>query len=267
VVTNSLYPACSDFIIIPYKVYPTPNFNLIGNDLICLNLASNYTTLSAELVDGLTLIPFTYVWKRDGAVISGANLPYIDTNIPAVYNVTATNEFGCSANHSMTVIASEEAILNPPTVVDLGDINSITVNVASGIGDYVYSIDNENGPYQTSNFFGDLFPGIYEIYVKDLKLCGIAHQSVAVVGVPHFFTPNGDGINDTWTIFGVNSKFNSDAKIYVYDRYGKLLKNIQPDGQGWDGTFNNGQVPSDDYWYVLFLEDGRTTKGHFALKR
>ena len=267
VVTNSLYPACSDFIIIPYKVYPTPNFNLIGNDLICLNLASNYTTLSAELVDGLTLIPFTYVWKRDGAIISGANLPFIDTNIPAVYDVTATNEFGCSANHSMTVIASEEAILNPPTVVDLGDINSITVNVASGIGDYVYSIDNENGPYQTSNFFGNLYPGIHEIYVKDLKLCGIAHQSVAVVGVPHFFTPNGDGINDTWTIFGVNSKFNSDAKIYVYDRYGKLLKNIQPDGQGWDGTFNNGQVPSDDYWYVLFLEDGRTTKGHFALKR
>jgi gliding motility-associated-like protein len=267
VVTNSLYPTCSDQVIIPFKVFPTPNFNLIGNNLICLNYASNYTTLSAELVDGLTLIPFTYVWKRDNAIISGANLPFIDTNIPGDYELTATNEFGCSATQNMTVTSSEIAVLDLPTVVDLGDINSITVNVASGIGDYVYSIDNENGPYQTSNFFGYIYPGIHEIYVKDMKLCGIAHQSVAVVGVPHFFTPNGDGINDTWTIFGVNSKFNSNAKIYVFDRYGKLLKNIQPDGQGWDGTFDNQPVTSDDYWYVLYLEDGRTAKGHFALKR
>ena len=66
----------------------------------------------------------------------------------------------------------------------------------------------------------------------------------------------------------MNSKFNSDAKIYVYDRYGKLLKNIQPDGQGWDGTFNNGQVPSDDYWYVLKLDATQAEiRGHFTLKR
>ena len=267
VVTNSLNPICSDTIIIPFKVFPTPNFNLIGNDLICLNLDSNYTTLSAQLVDGLTLIPFTYVWERGGSIIPGANLPFIDTNIPGVYNLTATNEFGCSASQTLTVNSSEAAVLAPPTVVDLGDINSITVNIAPGIGDYVYSIVNENGPYQTSNFFGDLYPGIYEIYVKDLKLCGIAHQSVAVVGAPHFFTPNGDGTNDFWTVFGVNAKFNSNAKIYIFNRYGQLLKSIQPDSPGWDGTFNNQDVSSDDYWYVLHLEDGRTSRGHFALKR
>jgi gliding motility-associated-like protein len=194
-------------------------------------------------------------------------LPFIDTNIPGVYNLTATNEFGCSASQTLTVNSSEAAVLAPPTVVDLGDINSITVNIAPGIGDYVYSIVNENGPYQTSNFFGDLYPGIYEIYVKDLKLCGIAHQSVAVVGAPHFFTPNGDGTNDFWTVFGVNANFNSNAKIYIFNRYGQLLKSIQPDSPGWDGTFNNQDVSSDDYWYVLHLEDGRTSRGHFALKR
>jgi gliding motility-associated-like protein len=88
-----------------------------------------------------------------------------------------------------------------------------------------------------------------------------------VLGIPKFFTPNGDGYNDYWNIDGVNQNFYAKSTIHIFDRYGKLLKQISSTGQGWDGTFNSQNVPSDDYWYVIKLDDTRIVKGHFALKR
>jgi len=61
---------------------------------------------------------------------------------------------------------------------------------------------------------------------------------------------------------------NCGQSIYIYDRYGKLIKQWVPSSsEGWDGTFNGSPLPGDDYWYTLKLEDGREAKGHFSLKR
>jgi gliding motility-associated-like protein len=43
--------------------------------------------------------------------------------------------------------------------------------------------------------------------------------------------------------------------LYIFDRYGKLLNQLNPAGPGWDGTFNNQPLPSDDYWFTIKLED------------
>lgn len=48
---------------------------------------------------------------------------------------------------------------------------------------------------------------------------------------PPYFTPNGDGYHDTWNIYGIESQLN--AKLYIFDRYGKLLKQLGPTGDGW----------------------------------
>ena len=53
----------------------------------------------------------------------------------------------------------------------------------------------------------------------------------------------------------------------IFDRFGKLLKQIEAKGEDWDGTINGNLMPATDYWYVVSLEDGRIAKGHFALKR
>ncbi|MHA3789452.1 T9SS type B sorting domain-containing protein, partial [Flavobacterium hauense] len=93
----------------------------------------------------------------------------------------------------------------------------------------------------------------------------------SIVDYPNFFTPNGDGFHDTWNIIGLQ---NTGSVIYIFDRYGKLIKQISPDSEGWDGTFNSRAVPADDYWFtVTYPEfDGTTTvtrefKSHFAIKR
>jgi large repetitive protein len=83
-----------------------------------------------------------------------------------------------------------------------------------------------------------------------------------------FFTPNNDGYHDTWNIIGIAD--NPTAKIYIFDRYGKLLKQLSPTGRGWDGTYNGRPMPSNDYWFrVEYREDGieKEFRGHFTLKR
>jgi large repetitive protein len=89
-----------------------------------------------------------------------------------------------------------------------------------------------------------------------------------VLDYPKFFTPNGDGYNEKWNIFGVKNQPN--AKIYLYDRYGKFLKQINPETEGWDGTFNGEPLPADDYWFSVFYEENgeqKVFKSHFSLKR
>jgi gliding motility-associated-like protein len=105
------------------------------------------------------------------------------------------------------------------------------------------------------------------VYVNDTNGCGIVSRTISVIGVPKYFTPNNDGVNDFWNVKGINDRFNAKTTIYIFDRYGKLLKQINPAGPGWDGTFIGAPLPSDDYWYTIKLEDGRQTKGHFSLKR
>ncbi len=81
---------------------------------------------------------------------------------------------------------------------------------------------------------------------------------------PRFFTPNNDGFNDTWV---VPDRFNEISAIQIFDRYGKLLKQLFNLQLGWDGTYKNAPLPESDYWYVIQYHDGRVLRGHFSLVR
>ncbi|MEP5595736.1 MAG: T9SS type B sorting domain-containing protein, partial [Flavobacteriaceae bacterium] len=81
---------------------------------------------------------------------------------------------------------------------------------------------------------------------------------------PRFFTPNSDNINDRWII--PNSS-NQIETVFVFDQYGKFLKQIIDISEGWDGTFKGSPLPANDYWYLVSYRDGKTLKGHFSLIR
>jgi gliding motility-associated-like protein len=94
-------------------------------------------------------------------------------------------------------------------------------------------------------------------------------QDVQVIDYPHYFTPNGDGFHDTWNVSGLRN-FDAVTKIYIFDRFGKLLKQLSSSGEGWDGTYNGQLLPSTDYWFTVdYPENGvmKQFKAHFTLKR
>lgn len=263
-VINPLNTTCKAYLTIPLVVQPVPEIELYGDELICSNNPLFTKEISAGLLDETTVSNYTYQWFLNNNPISGATNYTLTVNTEGIYTVEVTNSNGCVRTRTLTVTASNIATIENVQVVDLSDENSVTVLV-TGLGDYEYSLDNEN--WQTSNVFYNIEAGIYTVYVKDLNGCGVATEEISVLGIPNYFTPNNDGYNDYWNIKGINSRLNAETIIYIFDRYGKLVKQISPLSQGWDGTFNGNQMPSSDYWYSVLLEDGRVVKGHFSLKR
>ena len=138
---------------------------------------------------------------------------------------------------------------------------SLVIN-ARGIGEFEYSIDGVN--YQQNNEF-IVFPGNYTVYVRDLYNCRTLMEEFIVLGYQKFFTPNGDGTNENWQIIG--AEHYPEAFIYIYDRYGKLIKQLLPKDKGWDGTYLGQPMPSSDYWFKFENDKGKVFTGHFTLKR
>jgi gliding motility-associated-like protein len=271
VVENPINTSCNTSITLPFIVNPLPRIrlNIDGSEdeLICSNLPTFYVQLNAGIQDGSSTTNYTYIWTKNGAVLAGQIKYTLDVNTEGNYAVEVTNTSGCSRVRNIKVTASNVATIQTTDIVDMSELNSVKINI-TGPGDYVYSLDDPSGFFQDSNFFKNVPAGIHEIFIKDKNGCGIVSKIIAVVGLPRFFTPNSDGYNDYWSPKGVNADFNSKSIIYIYDRYGKLLKQLIPSNfGGWDGTFNGVPLPSDDYWYTIKLEDGRESNGHFSLKR
>jgi gliding motility-associated-like protein len=269
-VQNPLNTICSASTTLNFVVHPVPNIDLnldgLDNELVCQNISTFFVTLNAGIFDGSPTINYDYIWTKGGQIV-GTNSPTLEVNAVGDYTVEVINNSGCSRIRPITVTASNIASIDSVDVVDLTDVNTVTVNV-TGPGKYEYSIDEPNGFWQDSNFFNNVPAGVHVVYINDKNGCGPVHQEIVIVGVPKYFTPNGDGYNDYWSVKGVNETFNSKSIIYIFDRYGKLLKQWVPSlNQGWDGTFNGVPLAADDYWYTLKLEDGREAKGHFSLKR
>ncbi|WP_411831118.1 T9SS type B sorting domain-containing protein [Mariniflexile sp. AS56] len=82
--------------------------------------------------------------------------------------------------------------------------------------------------------------------------------------MPKYFTPNNDGVHDVFSLSGI--EFYAQSQVSLFNRYGKLIKFSQNGSFSWDGTFNNVQLPSDEYWYVIIIPNQKFTR-HFTLKR
>ena len=82
-----------------------------------------------------------------------------------------------------------------------------------------------------------------------------------------YFSPNGDGINDFWNLDGISIDHFPNTVVYIFDRYGRLLKEFNPLFDHWDGTFRGNPMPATDYWFRGYLDNGIEFKGHFSLYR
>ena len=167
-------------------------------------------------------------------IIPGATSAVFSPNSEGTYSVLATNRAtGCRILASAKVVSSyplesvDVEILSPI----FSDTNTLEVSVI-GTGVYEYRVDF--APWQLETIFENILLGEHIIYVRDLLNCNEISQSKTGVGYPKFFTPNSDGYHDTWNIVGMTVK--SSLKIYIFERYGKVLKIISLTEKGWDET-------------------------------
>ena len=197
--------------------------------------------------------------------------------------ITSNSSRGCSVTSAgFDVIQSGPAVKQPGTIgyeiTNAFEDNQIITALVTGYGTYQYSLDEVDGVKQDCPVFENVPLGTHTIFVHDVKaLSGnntfncekLIIDGVQTIDYPHYFTPNGDGTNDFWNISGLAFRIPTST-IYIFNRDGKLIKQISPDGNGWDGFYNNELMPSTDYWFTVdFTEKTiqKQFKSHFSLKR
>lgn len=242
------------------------SFNVFVNDLPKVDIESEYflcnlePSLPISVNDNLD----AYEWKfEDGTVISNtyqANL--VDAGDYSLKIREIKNGISCENVYGFKLIRSVLPKIETVESQELSDNNFIRIN-ASGDGDFQYSIDGNI--YQNSNVFNNLLGGMYTVYVRDRLGCGIDSKEVILIDYPKYFTPNNDGKNDYWHIKGVQQY--PSAIVRIFDRYGKFLKQLSASQSGWDGTFGGKKMPDSDYWFTVVLNEEKSFKGHFTLKR
>jgi len=253
------------------ELLTTIMLNVIENPVIsqdekisyCLDIFPETIILEAGLLNPIPTVTYSYQWFKNGLGLA-IKSSTIEVNEVGNYKAIISNTEGCASERTIVVQASEKAIIETVSVEETNNSNTITI-ITSGIGDYEFSLDNSTIGFQQSNVFLNVSSGSHTIYVQDINGCNTVEKSFTITGTgfPKFFTPNNDGINDTWHSIDVIS----NAKIYIFNRFGELLIQLNPLGVGWDGTFNGEYLPSSDYWYKVIYSDGKIENGHFTLKR
>lgn len=242
---------CSNIANLDFTLIETPNISLKEKYYLC----ENYTITLTE-----NNIFDSYTWS------TGETTSSITIDKPGNYTLTVTEIHGniiCSTTKTIVVILSNPAIITNFVIEDWTENNNVfTVNV-TGLGSYEYSVNNID--FQDSNVFYNLESGEYKVYVRDKYNCGTVSDEIFLLLHPKYFTPNGDGYNDTWKI--KFSNFEPNLKYEIFDKQGKLLKVLLNDGLGWNGIYNGKELPATDYWFVITRPNGKVHKGHFSLKR
>lgn len=233
-------------------VVDPPAFQLAEIHYLCIDDPNPFTLAVAS---GFAF----YEWSTGE---SGANLNEIVIDQPGVYDVTVYNSYGCSTTISTEVFESERATITEIEVVGLNyPQNEATITV-TGLGSYEFAVDG--GPFGSNPTFGGLSRGYHNIAVRDINGCGtVVSQAFLILDYPRYFTPNGDGIHDQWELIGLEEY--PGAIVRIYNRYGKLLKELGAQNASWDGTYLDKLLQADDYWFELLLPEGARVTGHFSL--
>ena len=244
---------CANSATVTITVVPNSVSTFIQIDPIC---AGETITLLTQSNEG-----FNGTWS-----------PALDNTTTTTYTFTA-DPGECASPTTMTVVVIPVNVLTISAVSlsDKFDANQIiSVTASGGSGSYEYQLDG--GDWQFSSIF-EYVIGCDEhtVAVRDaIDSCNIQPETtIAIMEFPKFFTPNGDGYNDTWNI----KCFLDDpfAVVRLSDRFGKLLYEFKPSQNTWDGSFNGEMLPSTDYWFVVNYTNSNGVetqyKSHFSLRR
>lgn len=194
----------------------------------------------------------SYSWNN------GEKTQKISVNKEGTYTVKVTNASNCE-NTSSTLV--KQSILANILKVEIFNNNAKVL--LSSTGDFEYSLNNIN--WQNSNEFKNLGNGNHTVFVRTKLGCIIGQMNFTIFNISNSFTPNGDGINDTWKIDGMENYPNSE--VTVLDRQSTIvLRTITNGTFEWNGHFNGRVLPSGTYWYIIKVSDGRMFQGSLLIK-
>ena len=184
---------------------------------------------------------------------------------PGTHFISISHANGCIATYDVEILAFEPLEI---TVVE-SNINQITATVTGGRENYTFYLDDRD--MGSENVYYITETNTYDVTVVDENGCE-STASIFIefidIEIPNFFTPNGDGENDMW--MPLNIEIYPEIFISIYDRYGRTVYTFKDNEDGWNGFYQNAELPTGDYWYIIKLNgeaDTREFVGNFTLYR
>jgi gliding motility-associated-like protein len=188
---------------------------------------------------------------------TGANTDQISVGTSGTYTATVTSPAGCVADTSINVQFLANPVLNlKDTTICVFTRQVVTLTAPPG---FTYNWNNGAGTMQT---YPVSSPQTVSLTITDTSGCQASQQIVVSAQCPdvlfaNTFTPNGDGVNDTWTIDGIENDYS--ALIRVYNRYGSLVFENRGQYTPWNGQYQGKRLPPGTYYYIISAKNGKQT--------
>lgn len=250
---------CADKAEISVKLQKSPAFS-IEDQYYCREAMVNVI----PDFKGLNIVE--YEWKNPQGKVVSTTDRLLDVKEEGKFTVWVKAASGCSYTTTFNV-----KLFEIPVITKLiANGNSFTV-LATGSKSmvYAYRVEGRGGlVYQKSNIFHNLPYGVIEFYAKfEDSVCDPAMKRGLLVDVPNAFSPNDDGINDNWIIDDLNVFDGEKTNLKIFNRNQvKIFEQESATRLVWDGKTLSRAVPSDSYWYILTLADGRVMTGWILVK-
>ena len=252
--------ALSDTLVSP--IIQNPDMSIINPSDICIG----ESTFISALEDN-NLSPLTYQWYHDANNngefdLIGTTPDSIEISEAGDYRVIATYQGICSDISNTVSLNIIDVFVNPSiseSLILLGETISLEATTngnsivwTNSLGDIIYTginavvtdIPETDDVYTISSFIGQCS-----------ATSSISVQVIEPITVPDAFTPNGDGINDYFTIIGIDTY--AGARIEIFNRWGNVVYSVYGghnyDAAQWDGTFNGKELPAGVYYYTIEL--------------
>lgn len=199
------------------------------------------------------------------------NLVYSSSSPTFVVNQSGKYRLEAKIGSCISIGEMEVQLVEFPSILVNTDLDNSMIIVANGGNTSVYyQLEDENGkiiyPWQDSNTFRNVTAGKYIVRVKSKNGECLTEILAEAMMITNVITPNNDGINDKWDLSKLLKGY-PNAIIEIYDRFGKKVKTItNAEHFIWDGKIAGKPVPTDNYWYVIKLNDKQTKSGSILIK-
>ena len=224
---------------------------------------NNVSNIVTVIIDETIVDPTQLEYSLNGGPYQSSNV-FTDLPPGTDYYITVRHSNGCE---QITDFFDIEEFTPLSLVLTEGGLNEIVANASGGTGNYQFTLNDVDQGSTNTFIIGET--GSYTVTVTDSSGCmavAIIEMEFIELCIPNYFSPNNDGITDYWSP-GCAGNY-PNLMFSIYDRYGRRVAMLRVD-QKWDGRYNNTELPTGDYWYVVRLdaENNREFVGHFTLYR
>lgn len=243
---------CKDSTRVRVTLGNTPLVRFATNDTTICKPDSFLLRLNSNVSD--------FVFTPDTAVrrING-NYFFIGSDSVALI-ATASNGTFCTTSDTVLIAVNKRpfASAGRDTTILAGNSARLQGVIDGTLPSFTWSnTATLSNPFVVNPIATPLLTTRYALSVTS-QLCGTVSDTVQVrvlqrIEIPNSFSPNGDGINDTWVIDGLNSYAN--ATVQVFSRNGSLVFESRGYPTPWNGTYNGSKLPAATYYYVIKVPD------------